>query len=323
MISSRSWPCAALARAELAARTTMKVGGAVEWLLEPATPAELGNALAAARERGMPVRVLGGGANLIVGDGLLRGVVIATERMDRVFRPVNEGEANPLDAEAPASERIAPVERERDPRLVAWCGASMPGLVRVAQELGWSGLEGLVGVPGRIGGGVAMNAGGRWGELWDVVERVRLVSPEGTWRDVARSEWEPRYRSGNLGPWIVAGCVLRLTPDDPALVRERTREHLLEKKRVQPVTESSSGCIFVNPDPERSAGRSAGKLIDDCGLKGLARGAAVVSELHGNFIVNRGGARAADVLALIEAVRTRVAEQTGIELETEVKRWVE
>lgn len=299
----------------------MKVGGAVEWLLEPATPEELAAAVVAARERGWVPRVLGGGANLIVDDGLLPGVVIATERMERVFRPRHEEDENPFAGEAPAIARLAPTERERDPRLVAWCGASLPGLVRKAQELGWSGLEGLVGVPGRLGGGVAMNAGGRWGELWDVVELVRVVEPSGALRDLARADCAPAYRDARLGSAIVAGAVLRLVPDSPSRVREKTREHLLEKKNAQPLTESSSGCIFKNPDPALSGGRSAGRLIDELGLKGLARGAAMVSPKHGNFIVNTGGARAADVLALIEEVRARVAERSGIELELEVKRW--
>jgi UDP-N-acetylmuramate dehydrogenase len=321
MSSSRSWPCAALAGAELAGRTTLRVGGRAEWLLEPKTPEELRAALVEAGERGLAVRVLGGGANLLVDDGTLPGVVMATERIDRTFRPMGE-EANPLDQEPGAGGRMAPLEREADPRLVAWCGASMPGLVRAAQELGWSGLEGLVGVPGRIGGGVAMNAGGRWGELWDVVELVRVVDPAGEMRDLPRAECSPGYRNGNLGAWIVTGVVLRLEVADKAAVREATRQHLLEKNRVQPVTESTCGCVFKNPDPERSEGRSAGRLIDDCGLKGLAHGAAIVSPLHGNFIVNRGGATASDVLALIEEVRARVADKTGLELELEVKRWV-
>jgi UDP-N-acetylmuramate dehydrogenase len=298
----------------------MKVGGAAEWLLEPTTPQELREAWLAARERELPIRVLGGGANLLVAEGLLPGAVIATGRMARTFR-VEEGELDPLAGPELPSARLAPPPRAQGGRLVAWCGAGLPGLVRAAAQLGWSGIEGLVGVPGNAGGGVAMNAGGRWGELWEVVESVLTLDPDGELRQRAREDCAPTYRDARLSGAIVAAVVLRLTPDDPARVAERTREHLLEKKASQPLTESSSGCIFKNPDPERSGGRSAGRLIEECGLKGLAQGRASVSHKHANFIVNQGGARASEVFALIEEVRARVAEHSGILLELEVKRW--
>jgi UDP-N-acetylmuramate dehydrogenase len=299
----------------------MRVGGRVEWLLEPKSPDELCRALVEAREQGFEVRMLGGGANLIVQDGVLPGVVIGTDCLDRVFRPEVDATDDPYAEEMPTT-RVAPTSRHDDPRLVAWCGASLPGLVRKASDLGWSGLEGLVGVPGHLGGGVMMNAGGRWGDLWDVVESVRVLTMDGEVKDLARADCDPQYRSGNLGDVVVVAAVLRLTPDNPLVVKERAKQYLLEKNRVQPVTESSSGCIFKNPDPELSDGRSAGKLIDDLGFKGLERGAAMVSERHGNFIINRGGASAADVLGLIDDLRARVADATGIELSIEVRRWL-
>lgn len=156
----------------------MRVGGHAQWLLEPARPEELVAAYVRACERGLPVRVLGGGANLIIEDGLHPGVVIATDRMARVFRPtrIEEGSAFLEGRDESHSGRAA---GEGEPLLVAWAGAGMPGLVRTARDLSWTGLEGLIGVPGQLGGGVAMNAGGRWGELWDVVERVRLLLPDG------------------------------------------------------------------------------------------------------------------------------------------------
>ncbi len=299
----------------------MKVGGHVEWLLEPTSPEELREAWLAARELGGPLRILGGGANLLIHDGLLPGVVIATDRLDRLFRPGIHSEQDPLDARPEDMGCVAPAERTHDPRLVAWCGTSLPGIVRAAQELGWSGLEGLVGVPGQLGGGIAMNAGGRWGELWDVVELVRLLTPDGEIVDRVRADCAPAYRNGNLAGAVVLGAVLRLEPENKHAVKDRMRQYLLEKKAVQPVTESSSGCIFKNPDPERSAGRSAGKLIDDLGLKGLTRGAAEVSRLHGNFIINTGGAQACDVVSLIDEVTRRVEDETGIHLEQEVQVW--
>lgn len=309
----------------------MRVGGHAEWLLEPASPAELTEAVCAVRERGLEPRLLGGGANLLIAEGELPGVVIATDRMRRVFRP--DPEDTESDDEGLAAGEGLPVrpgaaERdfwndggEVDARLVAWCGASMPGLARVAQELGWTGFEGLVGVPGNLGGGVAMNAGGKWGCVWDAVEMLRVIEPDGTESDLQRDECTPSYRNGGLDGRIVIGAVLRLAPESVASVKDRTRTFLLEKKASQPVTEHSSGCIFKNPDPERSEGRSAGALIEHCGGKGLTRGDAIVSPVHANYIVNRGKASAADVFTLIEDVRDLVAQKTGIRLEREVQVW--
>jgi UDP-N-acetylmuramate dehydrogenase len=300
----------------------MHVGGRAEWLLEPATPAELVAAYQACRERGLAIRILGGGANLLIDDRLLAAAVITTARLNRLFRaPAEQDAAAALASDEADATRVAPPSRETNPRFVAWAGATMPAIVRAASELGWSGLEGLAGVPGNLGGGIAMNAGGKWGDVWGVVERVRVLDVDGTVRDLARAECSPGYRDGGLGSSIVLGAVLAFRVDDPTSVKERVRDYLLEKRRVQPVTEWSAGCIFKNPPKETSDGRSAGKLIDDAGCKGLARGDAFVSELHANFIVNRGAATAADVLALIEDVRERVARASGVALETEVKIW--
>ena len=321
MMAALSWPCAALREADLAARTTIRVGGRAEWLLEPAHPDELVAAWNAARERGYAPRVLGGGANLLLPDGLLPGVVITTERMARVFRPHPEGGGREGAEFAPLLPALVPLERDADARLVAWAGVSLPGLVRITRELGWSGFEGLAGVPGHLGGGVAMNAGGRFGATWDVVESVRVLAPDGAVRHLERAQCAPRYRDGNLGGALVLGAVLRFRVDERAAVKERVASVLREKSAAQPVTEHSCGCVFKNPDPARSEGRTAGQLIEAAGAKGLARGDALVSEKHGNFIVNRGRARAVDVLALIEELRARVADRFGIRLELEVKVW--
>lgn len=315
------WPCAALREADLAARTTIRVGGRAEWLLEPAHPDEFVAAWNAARERGFEPRVLGGGANLLVPDGVLPGVVITTERMGRVFRTHPEDATREGQEFAPLLPALVRQERDEDARLVAWAGCSLPGLVRITRELGWSGFEGLAGVPGHLGGGVAMNAGGRWGATWDVLESVRVLAPDGTVRQLERAQCAPRYRDGNLGGALVLGAVLRFRVDSRAAVKERVTTFLREKSAAQPVTEHSCGCVFKNPDPELSGGRSAGLLIEAVGAKGLRRGDALVSEKHGNFIVNRGHASAADVLALIEEVRARVADACGVQLENEVKLW--
>jgi len=244
------------------------------------------------------------------------------ERMRYVFRPEAGSEPErAFLAEPPLEGAQGADDARAEPLLVAWCGATLPSLVRTATELGWSGLEGLAGVPGHLGGGVRMNAGGRFGDMWDVVRSVRVIDADGRFVDHERSACRPSYRDGGLGEAVVVGAVLHFERATRALVRERVRDYLLEKRRIQPVTEWSAGCIFKNPDPELSDGRSAGKLIEDCGGKRLARGDAEVSPVHANFIVNRGAATAADVLGLIEDVRDLVGGRTGIALQTEVEIW--
>ena len=300
----------------------MHVGGRVEWLLEPRTPAELSETWKLCHERGLEPRILGGGANTVIDDGLLPGAVVTTERLRRVYRPTADagGEQELAIGGAPRGEMALPDPAE-DPRLVAWAGCTLPALVRAARQLGYSGMEGLVGVPGQVGGALAMNAGGKWGDMWDVVERILLLEPDGRLSEVPRADCSPTYRDGGLGGRVAVGAVLRFEPRPKAEIQERMTTYLVEKNRSQPVTQWSSGCIFKNPDREVSAGRSAGGLVEDCGCKELRRGDAEVSALHGNFIVNRGKATAGDVFALMEEVQTRVAERTGIQLAFEVRRW--
>jgi len=316
-----NWPCAALERADLSRRTTLRVGGQAQWLLEPATPLELRDALVAARERELPVRLLGQGANLIIDDGLHAGAVLSTERMQRAWRPLEDQHALGAELFDVAISGAPLGEPARDPRLVAWCGASMPGLVRQCAQLGLSGFEGLVGVPGSLGGGIAMNAGGRWGEMWNQVECVRLVDERGEFVDVKRAEHAPVYRDGRLGGRVLVAAVLRFEPAEVQRVRALTDEYLRQKKDAQPLVERSAGCIFKNPPRERSDGRSAGQLLDACGAKGRRRGGAQISEKHANFLVNRGGATSADVLALIAEVRELVERASGVRLQQEVQHW--
>ena len=209
---------------------------------------------------------------------------------------------------------------------MVWSGAPLPKLCRAARDLGYSGLEKMAGVPGHVGGGIAMNAGGKDpdGTLWqmsDVVEQIRVVNAAGEMEDIARDAWSPEYRDGRLGDVIVAGAVLRFEPRPKAEVAEASREYLRRKNAVQPVTERSAGCIFKNPDPERSGGKTAGLLVDEAGGKGRRRGEATISARHGNFLINTGAATAADVFGLIEEVQDLVAQRTGLELECEVKLW--
>ncbi len=306
----------------------MRVGGAAEWLLEPKSLDELAKAVAAARESGLSVRVLGKGANLIVEDGEIPGVVVATDRLNLMWRPdpAEGGEAleSLLDALRHGRQpdaRLAPQAREEGLRLLALCGATHQKLVSTVVELGWSGLEGLVGVPGHVGGGVAMNAGGKWGEMWSVVEAIVVVDDDGELRVLRREQCEPSYRNGNLGAKVVAAALLKFRLDDKLAVKERTRNFLKEKNAVQPVTEWSAGCVFKNPDPVASCGKTTGRLVDEAGLKGRMVGGAQISPKHGNFIVNTGAATASDVLELVRIVQESVFERFGVQLEMEAKVW--
>jgi UDP-N-acetylmuramate dehydrogenase len=276
--------------------TTFQIGGPARLLLEPLDPESAVSAIRRAREAGIPLRILGNGSNLLVHDSGVDGVVLSTARMRRCVR--------------------------EDDRFHAWAGVGLPGLVNHAAKLGLSGVEGIIGIPAHVGGAVRMNAGGKWGEIFDVVESVTVCElATGEARRLARSECNPKYRESNLGEVLVLETTLRLRPADPKEVLETTKEHLVEKNAAQPVVEASAGCIFKNPKIPEAAGRSAAKLIDDAGLKGTRVGGVEVSRKHSNYFVNCGGGTCADALALIDLVVKRVRDSSGIRLETEVQIW--
>jgi UDP-N-acetylmuramate dehydrogenase len=271
--------------------TTFRIGGPAAVLVEPATPESAVEVVRRALEREVPLRVLGHGSNLLVSDDGVDGVVLCTDRMRRAIR--------------------------NEDRYDVWAGTSLSGFVKDAAKSGLSGVEGIVGIPAQIGGAIAMNAGGNWGEIFDVVETVTLCELDtGTVKTLKRAEMQPAYRDSRLGRVIVLEATMRLHPSDPATVTSATESHLREKNAAQPVAEPSAGCIFKNPKPHAAA-----KLIDDLGLKGTRVGGVEVSRKHANYFVNLGGGTCRDALALIEVVRDRVRKECGVELETEVKIW--
>ena len=279
----------------LARWTTLRIGGPAEYFLEPRRPEDLAAALDALEEAQIPWRLLGGGANTLPPDGGLRGALLHTGQMRRVFR---EGDT-----------------------LRLWPGVTLPALVRGAAEHGLSGVERLVGVPGQAGGALAMNAGAAdWG-IWDQVLEVTLWDPRAAGSRLVRrtaGELQPGYRDGRLRGAVVLEAVLRLRAERAAAIRARMEELLRRKNAVQPVTEPSAGCAFKNPP-----GESAGRLLDAAGLKGSRAGGAVVSEKHANFILNAGGASAADVRLLLERMERTVQEKLGVRLERELVVWPE
>ena len=279
----------------LARYTTMGLGGPADLLAHPATVADMVKLIALARSADLPVRVLGAGSNLLIDDAGVRGVVIATGALEEIHFP-------------------------GDGIVEAGAGVHFPALVRQTAARGLRGLEPGVGIPGSLGGILTMNAGAYQFSIGPLVREVEAVSSEkgDKGRVVLREkEIDFRYRASSFGAnLIVARARLSLTPDDPLAIKRDMNEHMRFRKQTQPVGVKSAGCIFKNP-----AGDSAGRLIDRAGLKGFSVGTARVSEVHANFIVHEGRARTRDVLALIEAVREKVREETSILLETEVMTW--
>ncbi|CAA9587531.1 MAG: UDP-N-acetylenolpyruvoylglucosamine reductase [uncultured Truepera sp.] len=271
-------------RVRLSTLTTLGVGGEAElWVAE--TTGELAAATRA------PYRVLGAGSNLLVADAGVGERVIKLGRAYNDVRGFGAGHGSAHDV---------------------WLGAAtpLPGLVRRAAEVGWSGLEGLLGVPAVLGGAVAMNAGTRFGEMSDTLREVEVFVAGGLER-LPADALGLSYRHSSLPPGAVLTRVrLRLTPSSPERVRAQLAR--VDAARQGQPKSKSAGCAFKNPP-----GDSAGRLIDAAGLKGLRVGQAVVSPEHGNFIVNIGGATAADIVRLLELIRARV----GTPLRAEWELW--
>ncbi|HSB20624.1 MAG TPA: UDP-N-acetylmuramate dehydrogenase [Anaeromyxobacteraceae bacterium] len=279
----------ATADAPLAPRTAIRIGGPADLLVRPAGPGDLVALLAACRRLGVPWLVLGGGANLLVADRGVRGVVVKL----------------PADLGA---------EEARGDRLVLSGGAPSSRLVSRAQAAGLVGCEFAAGIPGTLGGLAAMNAGTRTGEMKDVLARAEVATADGLGFVEAR-DLGFGYRTSRLpGLGVCTRIEVALRPGDVAAAREAMRADLDHRRATQPLTEPTFGSTFTNP-----AGDFAGRLIEAAGLKGRAAGGAMWSTVHANFVVNRGGATARDVLSLLNLARARVMELFGVRLEPEVR----
>jgi len=268
------------------------LGGAARWLARPRSVEQLREIVRRARREDMAVRILGKGANLLVSDDGVDGVVV---RMDH---PELSGYW---------FEGL---------RLIAGGGANMMRVVIAAARRGLGGLECMAGIPGTVGGCLHANAGGRYGEIGDRVTRVACVDADGELVVHERGALRFGYRTSNLGDAMIVSADFELEPGDVSARRERLREIWAYKKSTQPLAERSTGCVFRNPK-----GESAGSLIDRAGMKGLSCGGARVSEVHANFIVAENGAKAADVRQLIDRVRDGVARTFDVELELEIEMW--
>ncbi|MCA9752514.1 MAG: UDP-N-acetylmuramate dehydrogenase [Gemmatimonadetes bacterium] len=273
--------------------TTFKIGGPAAILVTPENEDALRRAMTPIRDSGIPVLILGNGSNLLVSDAGFPGLVLRV------------------------GSALGGVEPEGPDRLRIGAGTLWSRVLRFVMAEGWTGLEFGAGIPGTLGGAIATNAGTRGGETADSLVSIRGVGPDGEVREIARTDLPFVYRRCELPEgYVVTSTLFAAGREDPEKVAETVRGYQAERRRDQPEREPSAGCVFKNPP-----GTSAGKLIDQAGLKGSAVGGAIVSEVHGNFIINRGEATADDVLRLIDQVRAGVRREFGVELELEVRRW--
>ncbi|MGA2079703.1 MAG: UDP-N-acetylmuramate dehydrogenase [Holophaga sp.] len=270
--------------------TTLGVGGTCRWLFEPVTEAQAQAFVRTCAREGLPWRTLGGGSNLVV----LGDVEAPVLRLNLSRDLARDG----LEVRASASH----------------------GHIRLSQavaDLGLSGLEYASGIPGTVGGALHMNAGAYGRELVDVLVRYRFLTPDGDLVEKAPEPGEFRYRWSVVGDGRVAlGLTVRLAEGDPARIRALVEDYRRRRGTSQPLSKRNAGCIFKNPP-----GQSAGRLIDQAGLKGLRVGDAEVSPEHGNFLVNHGAATSAQFAELMAQVRAKVLDRHGITLEPEVEIW--
>ena len=286
-------------RVALTALTTFRIGGLADWMLETRDPDDLVAAVRATRAMGLPLTVLGGGSNVLVGDAGVRGLVLRL--------------------------RHGALTRVGSSGVRADGGVTLNGLVRWTIQRGLAGLERWAGTPGTVGGAVHGNAHFDGRLLGDMVTSVGLVDRTGTVSRVCRTEMGFGYdesRIQHTGEWVL-WVEFRVAPGEVDALRAVARRSLAFRKRTQPLGPASAGGVFQNPRPEDGplpdeVPRSAGALIDRVGLKGRRIGGAVVSAVHGNFIVNEGGATATDVRRLIELCRTAVRARFGITLREEL-----
>jgi UDP-N-acetylmuramate dehydrogenase len=268
--------------------TSFRIGGPADAYVEPADVQSLQQVMARASGEEVPVFVMGG-TNLLVRDDGIQGIVVRLVKLDRIEEP-------------------------EDGMVYAEGGVLMPRLLKWVMRRGLTGLEFAAGIPGTVAGCVVMNAGTRFGEMKEVVRKIRLVTMTGAIVEVSGAQAEYSYRRSQLPQGVVVGAWLGLHPGAKAKIESTVKELLHRRKATQPIEMPNAGCVFKNP-----AGDSAGRLIEAAGLKGARIGDAQISTKHANFIVNRGHATAADTQALIRLVGKTVADKFGMTLELEVQ----
>ena len=276
----------------LAAHTWFRLGGAAQYFAEPTSHEELSTLVARCRENEIPVRLLGGGSNLLVRDRGVEGVVISLS--------------------APCFGGIS-VEGQT---IKAGGGAKLGHVVSTAVREGLAGLDQLVGIPGTIGGALHGNAGDHGADIGQVARSATVMTRSGELLTRQRDDMNFAYRQSSLDELVILDATFELEREDSQVLTKRMQKQWIIKKAGQPAGDESTGCIFKNP-----GGMSAGSLIEQAGLKGAGVGKATVSDRDANFIVAAAGAGSDDILQLIDMLRSEVSQRLGVELDLQIEIW--
>lgn len=271
--------------------TSFKIGGKADMFVSVRSEKEVSELISLAKETGTPYMIMGNGSNMLVGDGGIRGLVIQIGK----------------ELSAVKSDGV---------KIEAQAGALLSRIASEAAKAGLTGFEPLSGIPGTLGGGIYMNAGAYSGEIKDVVRSVKYIDDDGVMHEVNGEECDFGYRHSIFsgGGMYIVSAVIELKPGNEEQIRADMAEYSKRRCDKQPISMPSAGSTFKRPE-----GYFAGKLIQDAGLMGYSIGGAAVSEKHAGFVVNKGGATADDVLALIEYIQKTVKEKFGVQLEPEVR----
>jgi UDP-N-acetylmuramate dehydrogenase len=291
----------------LSKHTSLRIGGPADILVFPEDAVSLKNVFKAAQKEMIPVFVMGAGTNLLISDEGMGGIVVSM----RAFKNIEiiRNAQNIVPEEMLKNGSAKPVA------LFVESGKTLAGVLEFAREHGLSGIEQLAGIPGTFGGALSMNAGSFGVEIKDVVLSVALMRMDGEIVVMDRSSLEFFYRGSNIpeDDVILSGNIL-LGQDSKEKISEQTREYSEKKRSTQPLGKASAGCVFKNP-----AGISAGRLIEESGCKGMTVGDVEVSTVHANYFINKGQASCRDFLKLMNEVRGKVKESSGVTLEHEIR----
>jgi UDP-N-acetylmuramate dehydrogenase len=275
--------------------TSFKVGGSADLLAMPGTAEELKELLRAASEYDIPVTLLGGGTNVLITDKGIRGLVVITTHLKSDIRIIGSSPEKSL-VRVDAGERLSTI-------------------CRFAATHSLSGLEFAAGIPGTLGGAIAMNAGTKTGDMSGIVVDLMVLDTKAlTFQTIERQNLDFSYRHLKV-PGIIVAATLELKPADQMVIEQTFKQNLLLKNTTQPVSVASAGCFFKNP----AKGMPAGELIEKSGLKGMKLNGAMVSDIHANYIVNIGNATCGDILTLKKHIEETVFNTFKVKLETEVR----
>lgn len=299
---AREFKGQALYREPMAKHTSIRIGGVADVFLKPESVDDIRSAVKIAREAEIPILLLGSGSNTLVKDGGIRGFVLKPASALQKYEVVQlEEEFGDVRAEA---------------------GVGITAFVNFTKDQSLSGMESFVGIPGSMGGAIAMNAGARGWEVKDLVREITVLDGDGEIKTIPREKLEFAYRSLKIPrAYVILSGLFRLQKANIDEIAQRIREYQKLRADTQPLNYPNLGSIFKNPVPQKKNEPPvyAAQLIEECGLKNIRVGGARVSEKHANFIVNEKEATAKDVTVLINLVRDKVKEKTGVVLEPEVK----